>query len=358
MRILQVLPTLDKSYGGPIVVVEKLTNELRKKNIEIDVFPFDPKINLLNRFIILFKRISKYDLIHIHCIWNLQNSIVSLLARLYNIPYVLTTHGMLDKWSVKQKRLKKYIYFKFIEKSTFKNANYVHFLNSDEEYEANLFYEFRNRIIIPNGSELFCHNNTLSYLSRCISKLKINSKVVLLYMGRLHPKKGLDDLLVSFSKVLNVNPDYHLLIAGGGDKDYVRNLTNLISEFNIANDVTFIGPVYGDDKLFLLSSSDIFILPSFQEGDSVAIKEAMSSYLPVIISKACHFSEVETQNAGKVIDNEIEQIKNAILFFSNDNTRKAYGFNGHKLIEHKYTWKILAEKYFVLYKNIVYGEKF
>lgn len=357
MRILQVLPTLDKSYGGPIVVVDKLTIELKKKNNEVDVFPFDSKINFLNRILILFTIIPKYDLIHIHCIWNLQNSIVSLIARIYNIPYILTPHGMLDKWSVKQKRLKKYIYFLLIEKTSFKNANYVHFLNSDEEYEANLFYEFKKSIIIPNGSELYSHNSTLSYLYNDISELKINNKVILLYLGRLHPKKGLDDLLVSFSKVLKVNPNYHLLVAGGGDKDYVSNLTNLISKFNIAKDVTFLGPIYGDDKLFLLSSSDIFILPSYQEGDSIAIKEAMSSCLPVIISKACHFSEVETENAGKVIGNEIEQIKNAILFFSDQDTRKIFGVNGRMLIENKYTWEILVGKYFAMYKNILNSEQ-
>jgi glycosyltransferase involved in cell wall biosynthesis len=355
MKVLQILPTIDKNYGGPIVVVEEITNKLREKSVKIDIFPINAISNFITRIFLLIKLIPQYDLIHIHCIWSLQNTVASFIARMFSIPYILTPHGMLDRWSLKQKSIKKYIYYILIEKYNFKNAKFTHFLNLEELNESKDFFNFKKIIIIPNGSDIKSNLENISHLNPRIDDLKNNNKIILLYLGRLHPKKGLDDLLKSFSQVIKINPNFHLLVAGGGDELYINKLKNLLNRLAINDYVSFLGPIYGQDKLFLLKKSNIFILPSYQEGDSVAIKEAMSFYVPVIITKACHFEEVEINKAGKIVSNDLNELKNAILFFSDENIRQLYGSNGFNLIANKYTWEIVANEYYKLYNSILNG---
>jgi glycosyltransferase involved in cell wall biosynthesis len=356
MKVLQILPTIDKSFGGPIVVAEQIAIEFKKKNIQVDIFPFNLKVNLITRIFMLFKLVPKYDLIHIHCIWSLQNTIASIIARIFKIPYILTPHGMLDKWSLKQKKIKKYVYFVLVEKFNLKNAKYIHFLNSDEYIESKNLYNFKKYIIIPNGANIQTKKVNDSNLRPLIDELIKNKKIILLYLGRLHPKKGLDDLMKSFSLVIKKNSKFHLIIAGGGEEFYSKKLKELMNGLLIKNNVSFIGPIYGEDKLFLYEQSDIFILPSYQEGDSVAIKEAMSYHLPVIITNACHFDEVEFQKAGKIISNEISQITDSILFFSEESVRELYGLNGYNLISKKYTWQMVSKEYYKLYNNLILNE--
>lgn len=356
MKVLQILPTIDKGFGGPVVVAERISNEFKKKNIQVDIFPFNFKKNFIYRIFLLFKLVPKYDLIHIHCIWSLQNTIASIIARIFKIPYVLSPHGMLDKWSLKQKKLKKYAYFLLVEKFNFKHAKYVHFLNIEEYKESKDFYDFKKFIVIPNGAYISTKHINVSNLRPLIEDLKNNKKIIILYLGRLHPKKGLDDLLKSFSLVLKKNSNFHLIVAGGGEEFYSNKLKELMNSLLINKNVSFLGPIYGDDKLFLYEHSDIFILPSYQEGDSVAIKEAMSSYLPVIITNACHFDEVEFQKAGKIISNDINQITDSILFFSESAIRNLYGLNGYNLISKKYTWQMISNEYYKLYNNLIFNE--
>jgi glycosyltransferase involved in cell wall biosynthesis len=176
---------------------------------------------------------------------------------------------------------------------------------------------------------------------------------VILFLGRLHHKKGLDLLAAAFKFLHESLPDAHLVVAGP-DGGAGAKFAQQVSRFGLSNQVHLVGPLYGKDKYAALRSAACFCLPSRQEGFSVAILEAMACRLPVVISEACHFQEVAEAGAGRVVALDPNEIATALHELLDDRDRgRQMGEAGYQLVRSCYTWPQIAKQCIAAYERVI-----
>jgi len=358
MRILHVLPTRSPEYGGPVTVAEQLVNELCRRGVQASLFPGDEhirdRLSLFTTWNTLVRAINATDLVHIHGLWNIPGTIAAHAARRRGIPYVVTPHGMLDRWALRRSRFKKTVYAILFEQKNLREASMVHFLNNEELAEAQEFEPRCSTIVIPNGVQVELFHSLPERTLFLRRHPECAGRIVALFLGRLHPKKGLDLLLPAFAQARRRVPELHLVIAGPNQSSYQKELEKIVKRLDINDRVTFAGMVQGENKRELLAAADFFVLTSYQEGDSMSVKEAMSAGLPIIITNACHFDEVERVGAGIVVTQKVDKISQAIETLARSENREEMGRRGAKLIEERYAWHVIVNQLLKLYEQLMH----
>lgn len=357
MNILSIVGSKDLSNGGPIYLgnLQKkfLSNKCNIKLISIN------NVSLLKIFIYflgyknkkLVNILSKFDVVHFHEVWNLRHHILAFKLRALSIPFLFSAHGHFDKWSVRHNYLIKKFFYLIFKKNFIYSAG-VQISTIDELKEARIFANNNIKyFLISNGVEISNAHET-------IKKREFNyNKIKLLFFGRIHPKKGVNLILESFSKLLNTNKNYTLTIIGPGDNFYLKKMQSLINKLQINSYVKISPPIFDESgKVKVLKDHNIFILPSFEEADSIALKEALACGLPVIISKQCRFNEVVERNCGLIIENnKFEDLLLAIQKLSSKDIINTMGNNGIKLIHEKYTAQLINENLYDIYFDAMNG---
>jgi glycosyltransferase involved in cell wall biosynthesis len=183
---------------------------------------------------------------------------------------------------------------------------------------------------------------------------------VVLFLSRLHPKKRPDLLIQSLHELISQSYNFHLIIAGSGDSNYISYLTNLVEFLDLTNCTSFAGFVAGKDKDLLLQGSDIFVLPSFSENFGVAVAEAMAAGLPVIVTPGVQIApEIAQANAGLVIPGEVDTVADAIAqLLTSSNLRHQLGENGRQLVARRYSWDTIAQSLADVYTSIIENQPF
>ncbi|MGC9260874.1 MAG: glycosyltransferase, partial [Phycisphaerae bacterium] len=181
------------------------------------------------------------------------------------------------------------------------------------------------------------------------------NRPIALFLSRIHPKKGLDRLLPLWPAVLREHPELLLVIAGTGDPAYLAQIRELIQQHNLQNAVLLAGQLSGKAKWSALVDADVFILPSHQEGFSMAITEAMAARLPVVITRECNFDEVERFHTGVVVrDGDMAAFVRHVADLLADATMRAsMARNGPELVRERFTWEATAEKLERLYQAMI-----
>lgn len=292
--------------------------------------------------------ISSYDLVIIHGSWLPSLIQVGLVSNSLSKPHIVVPRGMLDPWSMAYKKWKKYPIWKLFWKKIVNTSIFIQALNSDEKVLMRKVGVTAPIEVIGNGifsSELkkIQSLDSSEFQQKELSTIKQNNYI--LFLSRIHYKKGLDILIKAFFLFASQVKDINLVIAGPDEGGWVE-AKNLIGKYNLEERVKYIGPVYGYDKFRLIKNSKCFCLPSRQEGFSMAIIEAMAVGACVIMSKACHFSEAVIFNAAIETSLDEGEIATAIInIVKNDEKSKQIGRNSSLLIEDKYTWESLSRKY-------------
>ena len=385
MNVLHVTPSMSPHWGGPVIVVSELLPALYDEGIYCEiattrghkvgadatgpervpthVFDTGPAARLwtaysrdLARF--LDDIITQFDLIHIHEIWHHAAYAASQAARKRGIPYIVTIHGELSEWSLQHKGWKKFIYRKAILDRVLRNADALHAITFPEKDRiAELGYD-TPVTVAPNGIDPTPYDN-LPDPSDFLDRFPIlKGKRVILFLGRLNPKKGLDILAHSFSTVKSRFPDAVLLIAGPDEEGTQKEMESILRSEGTLDSVIFTGMLTGEDKLAAMSTAELFVLPSYSEGFSIAILEAMAARLPVIITHGCDFSEVAEHNAGFVVEANQTPVAQAIASLLSDaELRNRMGNRGRRLVTERYTWQAAASKIADLYRSLVVKEK-
>jgi glycosyltransferase involved in cell wall biosynthesis len=182
---------------------------------------------------------------------------------------------------------------------------------------------------------------------------ELGGKPYVLFLSRLHYKKGLEFLADAFAICAASHPDLQLVVAGPDD-GALADFERRIDENNLKNRTHIVGPLYGADKLAALRGASVFCLPSRQEGFSVAIAEAMACEIPVVVSKDCHFPEVAEVKAGFVVNLDPREIAHAILeVVNNPQLAQQMGQAGRNLIESRFTWPRVAEQTIKAYERAI-----
>jgi glycosyltransferase involved in cell wall biosynthesis len=367
MKVLHVFFNWGQDTGGPFTVLSNMASRFVMKGIEnhiivvsrnsqrysnefigeigkekvsvpLDVCKsYEEKIGFSLEFIRKFKGLASRDSIAmIHGMWRFPRWYAAYSCRKSGVPYIIYTHGMTTKWSIKQKKLAKIPIFYLIEKNNFNHAALI-LVNNDEEIEilrslgvnadirvfksAISKEDFPNSMINSNK-----HKNTVEMRQ-------------LLYLSRIHKKKGLDVLLKAMTNLVSIYPEISLTIAGPvEDRNYYKEICNYCNRKGLSRYINFIGQVEGDKKRDCFLQSDIFILPSIDEGSPVAVLEAMGYGLPVVITPGCRMPEVEGK-MGFVVDQDPEAIAKAISALINDAERaKEMGAFGRGYVLEQFSW--------------------
>lgn len=292
-------------------------------------------------------------------------------------PLIVAPHGSLDGWALKHSYWRKRIAARLFKDAQLHAASCLRALSMEE---ANSFraYGLKNPIcVIPNGVRLPEENQN----SEVRSQKSYLGKKTLLFLGRIHPKKGLANALIAFKKTLDSrrptidSSSWQFVIAGwdqGGHESELKKLCNKLSlSWNERkNDepvssqlsdldplVIFHGPAFGEEKKQLFQLADAFVLPSFSEGLPMAVLEAWAHSLPVIMTPECNLTEGFKAAAAIRITTNINSITKGLweLFFMSDEDRWLMGSRGRKLVELQFAGKVVARKMRTVYEWILGG---
>jgi glycosyltransferase involved in cell wall biosynthesis len=279
--------------------------------------------------------------LHIHGVWETHCSVAASLARACKRPYIISAHGMLDRWALQHKRIKKALYAALIETGNLQRAACLRALTADEADDYRRI-GLRNPIaIIPSGVDVPTDSSAELFWE---AHPNLKGQRIALFLGRLHPKKGLHLLLQAWARVARSAMDAHLVIAGPDAENTRAALERMVDDLNLRNCVTFAGMLPGPRKWSALAASHLFVLPSYSEGFSVAVLEALGMGLPVIVTHPCHIPEVSRHRCGWAIEPELAPLEGALEEFlqSSSQATAQMGQRGQALIHERFRWPVIG----------------
>lgn len=388
MKVLHVIPSISPARGGPSLAVLDLVKAIQKSNIDVEIATTnDDGVNLLDiplnqhlfyqgipiyffeknflsfaplkEFTIsipftkwLWENICHYDLIHVHALFSYTCTVTMIIANYYHVPYILTPHGLLCHWSLQQARLKKRLYLNLIEYYNLNQAKAIHFTAQQEEEEVKSLKLSPKTVEIPLGIEPVTKIKDASNKLRHWLEIPQNIPIIL-FLSRLHTKKGLDYLISALSKLHY--QDFVFVLAGSGDSEYEAELARLLQKNNLGGRTYKLGFVEGEKKNICLQGADLYALTSHSENFGVAVLEALASGTPALVTKGVALSDlVKEQNLGWVVDLEIEAIANSIQeFLDNPDMAKQKGDRAAKYVAENYAWDKIALDLKSIYENIL-----
>lgn len=287
------------------------------------------------------------DLVHTHLPFIYPTYIAGKAAKEFNKPLFYHQRGVFDPARLNFRSLKKKIYLTLIEKPLLNYATTLIGLTKAEENSFKMLCPNSTCRIIPNGI------NVDQYRIKANSILPFAfapSDTVVLFMGRLHPIKGADRIIEAFIRVSNEHQNAFLVMAGPDEFKIEDSFKEKVKNAGLNSRILFPGMLEGEDKLNLLARADLFCLPSDAEGFSMAVLEAMASETAVMLSPGCHFPEVEKNNCGIVVENDVDQIALSLSFLIKDKNRlTAMGKNAHSFVAKNYTWDKISDEMIEVY---------
>jgi poly(glycerol-phosphate) alpha-glucosyltransferase len=286
--------------------------------------------------------IARCDVCHVHGLWLPHTISARSVAHSMKKPIISSVHGMLERWELNNKKLKKALYSFCFERPSLAKS---HCLRALSEREAGDYrrYGLRNPIVIaPNGvAEL--HRIPLgSFFDRFP---QLAGKQVVLYLSRVHYKKGILNLLEAWSEVTRKCKDAHLLVAGPDYENTLARARQIAASSCITDSVTFCGTISGELKMGALSAARYLCLPSHSEGLSVAALEALSIGLPVVLTPECNVDGVAEYGAGAVTSNNPAELADALSQCLRMNGSQWNGMSRSavRLARERFDWGRIAE---------------
>lgn len=370
MRILHVVPTYLPAvrYGGPIYSVHALCRALAERGHDVHVYttnvdgPGVSNVPIGGAVLIdgvsvryfpcgwgrrlyrsprmiqaLNSNVRAFDTLHLHSVYLWPTLAAARIARRTNVPYVLAPRGMLvGELIARKSRILKTAWMMLFERTNVAGAAAIHVTSELEREELlKLGFSPQRIVVVANGIDV---PDTFKSLSRRIDL----GRPVVLSLGRINWKKGLDRLIAAMVYVRDAN----LLIAGNDEENYQPRLETMVRELGLANRVRFLGPVRDEEKWNLMRSATVFALPSYSENFGIAALEAMACGCPVAITANVGLAQaIDEAGAGIIVSGEAEDIGTKISQLLTDPVRRnAMGEAGRKLADRDFSWPRIAER--------------
>jgi glycosyltransferase involved in cell wall biosynthesis len=340
MKILHVISSVDPANGGPTEGIKQFSAVCTFLGHQIEVACLDSshspwiqnfplKIYALGPSIFnykfskrllpwLKKNVSNYDFIIINGLWQYSSfgawQALEYLKTQHHTtpPYFVFTHGMLDPWfkhTYPLKHLKKWLYWPWAEYRVLRDAKAVFFTCEEERILARQsFWLYQcNEVVVNYGTSTpptDSENQTQSFWAKYP---ELKSKRIILFLSRIHVKKGCDLLLKAFAQFAQNDPSLHLVMAGPDRTGWQTELQNTAQKLGISQQVAWTGMLQNELKWGAFRAAEVFILPSHQENFGIAVAEALACSLPVLISNKVNiWREIETDGAGIVANDDLE----------------------------------------------------
>jgi glycosyltransferase involved in cell wall biosynthesis len=302
------------------------------------------------------------DILSTHGLWKYCSVASHQWHRRTGRPYIVHPHGMLERWALQNAKWKKQIAALLYENTHLRDAACLRAL-CEAEAQSIRAYGMRNPVcIIPNGVDLpdLVESSALEVESLPFQKFAQGRKV-LLYLGRLHPKKNVANLVRAWKQTLESHPltpeNWVLVIAGWDQGGYERELKKLSSDDGLPASVSLLGPLFGQEKEAAYRVCDAFILPSLSEGLPMAALEAWAYAKPVLMTPECNLPEGFAAGAALQVGTTPEQIAAGLkqLAEMSDDDRRAMGACGRTLVATKFSWPQIGEQMRSVYDWVLGG---
>jgi glycosyltransferase involved in cell wall biosynthesis len=385
MRVLHIIPAVGSLYGGSSKAVLELVEALGKLEIQVDLvtthangfekldvplqewitqghyriqyFPCwylkDYKISLsMSQW--LFYHTRDYHIVNTHAMFSFATLPAYWMCQSGKIPYVIHPHGMLETWALAYKSWKKQPYYNLIEKPALKRASAIRVLALREAENVKQLNLKTSLTLLPNGiwREDFLRLSEPEVFYQAFPQTQ--DQTLILFMGRIDPKKGLDLLATAFAKIHHKFPHAHLVLAGPDSPGFLETARNYFVEAGCLSAVTFTGMLTGELKSAAFAAADIYVAPSYSEGFSMSVLEGMASGLPCVITTGCNFPEAAAAGVAHVVDIDAVAIANALTDCLNDlEQAKAMGDRARQFVFENYTWDKIAANLVEVYQTIL-----
>ena len=294
------------------------------------------------------------DILSVHGLWKYCSVASQRWHRKTGRPYLVHPHGMLEPWAVRNGMWKKRIAAHLYENQHLRGAACLRAL-SEAEAQSIRSYGLSNPIcVIPNGIDL-------PDLGESNAKTQSANPKTLLYLGRLHPKKNISNLIRGWNETFNSQRGsgdrWVLAIAGWDQGGYEAQLRQLTTNLGLLTSVIFVGPQFGADKSECYRACDAFILPSLSEGLPMTVLEAWAHAKPVLMTPECNLPEGFEANAAVRIGKASEEIASGlrVLREMSDDDRSRMGDRGRALVAAKFSWPQIGEQMRSVYEWILGG---
>jgi glycosyltransferase involved in cell wall biosynthesis len=382
-KVLHVIPSVGPLRGGPSAMVRQLAGSLARSGIKTHVATTDDngpeKLQVRHaepvlqdgvtywyfprqvRFytfswpmsVWLSQHVAEFDLLHIHALFSFAALPASYWAIRYRVPYIVRPLGTLNEWGMTHRRpwLKR-ASFHLVESRILRHAALVHYTSNEERHQAEKLHVTAASAVIPNALPDPSTQDLSGALCRRYPQLR--GRRIVLFLSRLDQKKGLDLLLRAFAGIRRQTPDTTLVIAGDGPHRFVRQLEADARALGIAEDVLWTGFLTGEDKHAAFAAADMYVLPSYSENFGIAVAEAMSAGLPVIVSDQVGIhGDIARAAAGLVVSCEVGDLTQAMLrLLNNPQLCASLGRNGRHLAASKYSQDAVTGEVLDIYNRI------
>jgi len=392
MKVLHVIPSIAKVRGGTSQAVLDMVKALQITNVNAEIVTtnddgdnlldvplgkriqynhvpvwffdrFSPNIKPIREYAFtgeltqwLWQNISQYELVHVHALFSYPSTIAMAIARWKNIPYIVTPHGLLCEWSLQQSTRKKQTYLKVIEKANLNGSQILHFTSEKEQQEVSLLGLHKPNFVLPLGISLPTKINDARQLLRQQFNIPRDEPVIL-FLSRLHSKKGLEYLIPALGKLIHHR--FTFILAGNGTPDYEAQIESLLVSHGLRDRTFVVGFVQGQTKNILMQGSDLFVLTSHSENFAVSVLESLAVGVPVLVTPGVALASVVKQNQlGYVPDLDVAAIIDALKdYFSNPQQAKKMGDRARQFVLEKYTWENIAYQIVQVYQKVLNKEK-
>lgn len=280
------------------------------------------------------------DIVHTHGLWTGLSLAAMRHGHRTGTPLVISPHGMLDRWAISQSRLKKQIAFALFERAHLTHAT-VHALNAAE---ANAV-----RALIPNVQVAVIPNGVDPAPAIPPPPPAFIDRPTLLFLGRLHAKKGVAELIEAFATAAPNLPGWRLAIAGWDDG--ANDFREKAAATNA--DIVFPGPLFGEEKNAAYAHAAAFVLPSHSEGLPITVLEAWAAGTPVLMTEACNLPEGFAAGAAALVT--LDQVSFAAVLgerLPDIAWRMRAGAAGRALVAERYQWDQIASDFSALYAHL------
>jgi glycosyltransferase involved in cell wall biosynthesis len=291
------------------------------------------------------------DVLHDNGIWLRHNHRLAELAARNCIPRVVSTRGMLEPWAMNYKRWKKSIAWSLYQKRDLRRVDYVHATAELEARNVKRLELDVPVVVIPNGVDVPEARPKITGIER--ERGARGQRKTALFLGRIHPKKGLLMLVEAWAQV---RPDgWQLKIAGPDEDEHRSQVENAVSTMRLNDVISFIGPVDGEAKQSTFFDSDLFVLPTYSENFGTVVAEALAHRLPVLTTTGTPWSMLPEQGCGWCVAPTVEGIAEGLQEATSQKygTLQTMGTKGCAFVATEFGWDFIAKKFIATYERLL-----
>ncbi len=385
MRVLLTIPAVGDVYGGPSKILLELAQSLGKQGSQVDLVTTNANgtktLQVPTKTWVLkdyyrvqyfsccqlgdykfstsltkwcWQQLNSYDIVHTHAIFSLTNLPFYWICTHKNIPFLSTPHGMLEPWALSYKAWKKNIYYNILEKPALNAAQAIQATASTEFVNLHRLNLNSKLIKVPNGIDLSNFENLPdpNVFYRIFPHTR--GKQLILFLGRLDPKKGLNLLAEAFGQVRQNFPNTHLIVAGPDNINYRSTVDQFFHDAGCYSSVTFTGMLNGVIKYAAFAAASFYIAPSYSEGFSISVLEGMAAGLPVVITTGCNFPEAAVAEAAQVVEISGDALAQALIYYLKyPEEAQKMGDRARRFVLENYSWEQVARQLINVYRSIL-----